>query len=442
MKATLLKLWSRALLLLAIVAFAAAADSSTFGNLAKYSGEGIVVELDEAVARFDVGGRGRYFVFHFAEARKISVLDVVSGEWVGEIANVQADAAVCVGENKLVVASPGQRLLLRYVLPDCKRDLVAPLPDSGGVRHLVLGSNTDSPILLAGKSAMLLGENLRPLKTSDKVIGGAGRYGYAVRGSADGGTFAGIVLGIGPVSYSRMQVDGNKITTGNFGSTSHAIRWAQPSADGSLLFTPGGAADGKTLQTVSLSHLNDCRFSPTVDPRYFLAARFHKTRVDFLFCSTGDKQTIHSTSGFEEMRVEAKSRTPGFMPGGSERFYWIPWAGGIATIPADNKHVHLRRFHLPDALAANDPNFLFVDSIPPKTALRGESFEYEISAHSGAKKPAFELAVAPAGMSINKKGKIRWRVPEKLRGRTADVIVNVKNRKGREVFHSFELQIR
>lgn len=413
----------------------------SLGNLAVFAEHERVVPLSERVSNMDVGGHGQYLVFHLQTAREVLVLDALSGIFVGRIPNVPGDALVAAGARKLVLVIPGQSMLQRWSLPDCQRELTRPLPDIGPARKVILGANVNEPILVAGTSARLLNENLEIIPPVEGLIGGQGRHGYSIRVSANGTTFGGVVLGMGPVSYTLMKSVGTAITRENFGSVSHAVRWAQPSADGRLIFSPAGIRDSSTMQSVLPGDLKGCRFSPTVDPAFFLAARFTKAQVSLMLCTTGDRHIIHTLTNFPAMRAEASSRTPGMMPGGAERFHWIPWAGVIVTIPPGEKEVRLRRVDLNRELANANPDYALVRSLPPRFATRGRTFDYQMEIETAKKRPTMKLESAPSGMTVSRRGLIRWDVPPDFKEDRVKIIVALKLGDS-EFFHTFGLRIR
>jgi hypothetical protein len=72
------------------------------------------------------------------------------------------------------------------------------------------------------------------------MFSGRGNYGKSVHVSSDGLTFGQIPTGYGAVAYSALHLAGTRTKEVSFGSTSDAIRWAQPTGNGHLLLQPGG----------------------------------------------------------------------------------------------------------------------------------------------------------------------------------------------------------
>jgi hypothetical protein len=340
---------------------------------------------------------------------------------------------------------PGQKMLQRWNLKTFKREQVAQIPGGESPSKALLGANATGigPLILAGKSAQLIDlTTLKPAKIEGAVIGGASRYGYSIRVSADSQSFGGIPTGIGPVSFTHMRIADGKTFARNFSSTSNAVRWAQPTADGSLLFSTTGIFTG-TLQPVAASWLKETHPYPTVDPRYFLAVKFAGDKILAHLCSVADRRILHTHEGLGEMvpRGNTNSRysLQRRLGEGLSCFHWIPWAGVLVTMPYDSQTLHLRRLDLLSELARTKQPFLFVNSVPPLTAQKGTPLEYKVHALSNETKTSFRLDEAPDGMTIASNGLLRWPVPKDYEASPTTVIVAVTTPSGQEVFHSFDL---
>ncbi len=303
---------------------------------------------------------------------------------------------------------------------------------------------SDEPLLIAGSSALLI--DISTLKQADikgKVIGG-GRYGYSIRGSADSQSFGGIPTGYGPVSFTHMHIKDRETHHKNFSSTSHAIRWAQPTADGSLIFSTTGIWSG-TLQPVSAKWLLETFRYPTVDPRYFLAIKFSDGKTMAHLCTVADRRIVYTYKGLEEMvprgNTNQRYSTHRHLSEGHQRFHWIPWANVLATLAYDNQTIHLHKIDLIEELKRADKDYLFVDSVPPLTAKKGDRLEYHVAAKSNSQTIQFRLDAGPDEMTISKDGVVRWVIPKDFEGGAATVIVGVNTLSGEEVFHSFEVAV-
>lgn len=414
---------------------------------ATFEGDEIVVKWPERYASFDVGASGRYFAFHLKAAKKVAILDVLTGKTVHEIEAVPDDVILAAGGEKLVLVMPGQKMLQRWSLKTFEREQVGRIPGGESPVRALLGANATGfgPLLLGGKTAQLIDLNtLGPAKIEGKVIGGSGSYGYSVRAAADSRSFGGIPTGYGPVAFTHMRIADGKTHTRNFSSTSNAIRWAQPTADGSLLFGTTGIFTG-TLQPVAASWLKDTYRYPTVDPRYFLAVKFSGEKTFAHFCSVADRRILHTLEGLGEMALRGHSNTryslQRSLAEGRNCFHWIPWAGVLLTMPYDGQTVHLRRMDLLAELDRAEKPYLFVNSIPPLTVKKGASFTYRVNAVSSETRKSYRLDAGPEGMVLDASGLLTWDAPKNYPDPAATVIVAATTPSGREVFHSFDLTV-
>jgi hypothetical protein len=409
------------------------------------------VKLTEPCPHYLLAGSGRYLLFHAKEANRIDALDVLAGEITHQIPDVPDDALIAAGAEKLLVVLPGRKLVQRYNLRTFRREKLAPLPGSGVARVALMGSAGDGPLLLAGDDAQLIDVRaLKPLAFDRPPIGRHDRYGFVGRVSADGKTFTGIPAGIGAVSYERMRVEGDRVSFASFGSTSHAVRWAEPTADGSLFLVPGGVYSAH-LTPIPVEELKDSRISATIDPRYFTAARFAKNEtgdevVQLLICTTADHRVVHVETGFEELALQGNTNsrmsiTNRLLHDAQSHVHYIPWAGVIATIGYDDVTVTLRKFDLVAALKKSGRDYLFVDSVPPVRIRPGESLSYRISVQAARRGIKFKLETGPEGMTVSKSGEVKWKVPVDVTADTFVAAVSIRDRAGNEILHAFELAV-
>ncbi|MEX1026926.1 MAG: hypothetical protein WD049_02805 [Candidatus Paceibacterota bacterium] len=112
------------------------------------------------------------------------------------------------------------------------------------------------------------------------------------------------------------------------------------------------------------------------------------------------------------------------------------------TLEYDNQKVHLRRFDLWETLAESEIDYVFVDSIPPSVAFRGQTLDYQMHARSSDSEVIYRLASGPEELSVSPAGKLVWRVPSDYVDASAQAIVVVSNSDGKETFHSFHVEVR
>lgn len=409
------------------------------------------VTLSARYTSHTVAGSGRFLAFHLADREEVAVVDLCEKRGVRSISSVPPDALVAGGASGLFVVQPAQNFVQRYDLRSFERTKVTPLVDQGPVKRVAMGPCSDGPLLMAGREARLFdAKTLQPLKIEGNVIGGSGQFGYELCVSADGQTFAGIPKGFGPVAYSLMRLDGHGTTIRSFGSTSHAVRWAQPTADARLILLPGGQLYTGPLEPQDATRFQGSTLFATVDPRYFLSVRFAVSGdgadvVEAAVCTVADLQVVYTIVGLEEMapvgNTASRMSIAGRLHHGEIRYHYVPEARVLVTLPYDDKRVVIRDFDLLGELDANGNDYLFVDSLPPQRVRRGETLRYAIAAHSRRGTLKYELQAGPENMVVNRKGEVKWKVPVEFADETVAAIISIRDRRGREVLHSIRFAV-
>jgi hypothetical protein len=415
----------------------------------KIGDDKLVVRLSSPYRDCIVGGSGRYFIAHLPAEKKIAVFDVVAGRIVHELNDVSDDAIIAASREKLIVALPGQKLMQRYDLATMEREKVAPLPGKGITLRALLGANSDGPLLLGAEDAQLVDlQTLEPLVVKGELIG-AGK-GLQIHPSYDGQTLAGIPTGYGPVAYTRCQLNGTRATRQNFSSTSHATRYAWPTADGRLIAVTGSALFGPLLEEVPAKWLDGATIFPSVDPRYFIAVRplldeRQKKHVCHVHvCTTSERQIVGTFVGFEEVGKEAsdwQASLTNQVNEGQERFHYLPWAGAIVALSYGNQEFVVQRYDLLQQLEQSGVEFLFVDSLPPFEATRGDTLRYPIAVKSKSAAITYRLETGPDGATISDDGVVTWNIPRETSDAHVQFIVAIKNGGGKEILHSFSVKL-
>jgi hypothetical protein len=439
-----------------VLLLVALAAQPTFGQEQDHAGDAIgpasqTVTLPAPYTSCTVAGAGRFLAFHLADREEVAVVDLHERRIAMTIPHCPAGTLLAGGRNCLLIVQPTQNLVQRYDLDTLKRSKVRPLAGEGPVERAVMGACGDGPLLTAGREAILLDvDSLQPLEIAGTVIGGSGRYGYALRVSADGRTFTGIPTGYGPVGYSVMRIDGHRTTVASFGSTSHAVRWAQPTADGSLILLPGGQLFSDTLEPLAAKPFEGSTLFPTVDPRYFLSCRFAATQdgrdvTQAAICTVADLRTVLTVSGLEEMaptgNTAARMSIADRLHRGEIRYHFIPAVKAFVTLPYGNQQVVIRDFDLFDTLDSSGENYLFVDSVPPRQGRRGQNLTYQIAAHSNHGRPKYELQAGPDGMTVGRTGLLKWKVPKDFPAETAAAIIAIRDRANQDLLHSIRIAV-
>ncbi len=420
---------------------------------AVFAGGQAVVELPGPCSRHVVGGSGRFLVCQLAEQDELVVVDVARAKIVKRIAEVPPGALLAAGADKLVIVRPAYRMLERWSLWDLRREQVGALPTYESPRVAAMGCGGNGPLLLAtAREAVLVDlETLKPQAIEGTVIGATGRYGCVVDVSADGRTFTSIPTGYGAVSYSLMTLQGKRARGGSFGSTSHAVRWARPSADGTILFLPGGKLYAASLREVPAERLEGATCFPSPDPGFFLAVRFveDKARTKHLtearICTTADRRVVHTIKGLDEMapagNTSARHAVARRLADHEPRFFYFPAVKALVTLPYDSRRIFLRGLDLAAELDASGRDYLFITSVPPAVLRAGERLRYQIAAVSKAGGVEFRLESGPPGAGVSRRGLVTWQIPRQAGPDWVTIIVSVRDRGGREVFHTLYARV-
>jgi hypothetical protein len=123
------------------------------------------------------------------------------------------------------------------------------------------------------------------------------------------------------------------------------------------------------------------------------------------------------------------------------RIRFLPAANVLITIPVSNDRVQIRSFDLFQALEKSGENFLFVLSIPKTRARTGTLYEHSIVVKSKSGGVRFALESGPPGMKVGADGVLRWQVTEQIDAKAHPVIVTIRDGKGKDIQHSFDITL-
>lgn len=126
-------------------------------------------------------------------------------------------------------------------------------------------------------------------------------------------------------------------------------------------------------------------------------------------------------------------------PGVDRRVFLIPDAKVIALLPEGQDRVILHRFDLDKELEQSKGDYLVVLSRPPRTALPGKAFRYQLDVRSKAGKVQYRLDCGPPGMQISETGLVRWDAKSPPDAQTASVRIRLTDGSGQSAQHNFEL---
>ena len=110
-------------------------------------GESLEIALGAAFDDLEVGGGGRYFVFHASKRGEVAIVDLNQRKVVKKL-ELPVDARIAAGLDKLVVALPFQGKLERWSLATLEKERTVRAPFQGMVKTLCLGNASTGPLLV------------------------------------------------------------------------------------------------------------------------------------------------------------------------------------------------------------------------------------------------------------------------------------------------------
>jgi hypothetical protein len=412
------------------------------------------VELSETFTQVRTGGGGRYLVFHLKNAGQLAIFDVAGARVVHTIDVGAEDVRFAAGLEMLLIVLPGQRLVHRYSLKTFHREKTAPLGLNDPVRIAVMGSNSDGPLALWARGDIVLWdvERMHPLPVKGKVLSGDPGHGFELRVSADGRALVGWTTGISGQHFSLMHWDGRTATlTATPDTFSFNGRWAQPTADASLILRFSGGMYTSDLQVIA-SSFEGAVLLPTEDRRFFLAVRPQsglkerpggrkKAASQATICTTADRRPIVTIENLEPVTT---SMIPTFWGhvGGEPRVRYLPTAGVLLTLPETNDRVILRPLDLAQTLKRSGEDYLVVLSAPLTRAPTDSLYTYQLEVLSKAGGVRYALETGPKGMTVSGSGMVRWTIPPRQDGQVVHVVLAVRDASGKELFHAFDIQVK
>ncbi len=409
--------------------------------------EPVTIELGEAAKRMCTGGGGRYLVFLQAEAKKLTVVDAVETKIVGSISLPSADVLFAAGQDKLLVVATGQKMVLRYRLKDLSREKTIPLPGDAIPKDVLMGSGSQGPLLLwYGNNGKFLDiEQMKLLPFGGDAFSGSGALNksFALRVSTDGKTFVGWVTGLSGQRYNMLRLEGNTASLrASPDGHSHNEHWAQPNADGSLVFRHGAGIYSRDFKVLSAQAFKGASLLPTEDPRFFLSVlpQAGKKASQATICTTTDRRAVYTVEDLEPVTTSSLYTRWGLF-GREPRVRYLPSAHIVLTIPGGENRVVIRPLDLTKALDRSGEDYLFVISKPDVVVTVGSEFAYQMEVLSKSPGVKYRLESGPEGMTVSASGEVRWPIEKRPIGGAAQVIIAVSNSASTETFHSFDLTV-
>ena len=395
-----------------------------------------------------VGGGGRFIVLNLASERKIAIFDVNEAKVVKTLTVEDDAASVAANLDKLIIAGAGK--IERYSLDTFEKEGSVKLPAGQAGAVLLMGSATRGPLIgmVDGAPGFLDPNTLKPAKGFTIDVGPRTKWVEgATRISADGRVITTYNPGSSPqghtafvrtgTTYKRLAPDNNDVS-GHF----------YPGPDGRFFYSAvgilnsavkpigkkGAYGDGSKY---SLPSSEGEGFFLRIDVPGFPHGDKKKTGRVYLH-ATGDDRPLGELTGVQPPSALNHWGREKF--GVDKHFFLVPSAQLLVVLPESLDKLILHRIDLDKLLATAEYDYLVVASRAPH-AVANTMYTYEPVVKSKKGGVKLKLETGPKGMKIED-GKLTWTVPAALVGREVDVSLGVTDAAGREVFHTFKLDVR
>lgn len=405
--------------------------------------------LPGAVTDVCVGGGGRFIILTIASERKLAIFDVNEAKVVKMLPVEDDDPSAAANMGQLIVSAGGK--LDRYSLETFEKETSMKLPAGQANANLLMGSASRGPLLgfVSGKPSLVDPNTLKPHPTLALDIGKNEKWTEgATRVSADGRVITTYNPHSSPQGHHAFVRSGTtykKLQLDNHDVSGHLA----PGPEGRYFYTAVGVLNSAGKPVGKKGAYGDgSKFSlPAAEGESFFL------RIDVPGFPHGDKKAIgrtylHVTGDDRPLGELSDVRAPsGLNHWGREKFgvdkhfFLVPSAQLLVVLPETLDKLILHKIDLDQILAKTEHDYLIVTSRPPRDAVVNATYTYEPVVRSKKGGVKMKLDTAPKGMKLED-GKLTWLVPLALSGKEADVSITVSDDAGREVFHSFKIDVR
>jgi hypothetical protein len=236
-----------------------------------------------------------------------------------------------------------------------------------------------------------------------------------------------------------MRLDGNTVVNARspdgFSFNGH---WAQPNADASYIFRNGGMYSAD-VQPIALGDLEGHVLIPCVDPRFIVTVRASgEDKSDLAIFTVADRRRLVTVPGVEHVTAGVISTVQGRLHD-EFRVHFLPQMNRIALVPQPSDKVVVRQVDLIDSIRRSGSDYLYVLSSPPTIVGIGDTMRYPIEVVSSGGAPEYKLISGPKDMIVEGTGLVRWTVRNKRLGDKEKIVISVKDAKGQEQFHTWDV---
>jgi len=304
----------------------------------------------------------------------------------------------------------------------------------GGVASLAMGADSEGPLVVLGpqsakRSWLVDTRNMRVEPFPWKNWDPGGAWGPVhCHVSFDGSTAAGCGGGWAGVNLAVLAPD-RVVAVGGGGYVNGNTLI---SGDGSLVFRDG--AETLRSDLISKVEVPPGKAFPADDPALCLSFEDHESKPKLHVFFTADPRVAITLTGASELAKKSSV-------GPEQRIHLIPRLGSLVTLGEGNSSIIVRPFDLAQAYQSLGLDYLFVDSAPVHWVTRGGAYKYPIHVQSKQGGVKFSLQSGPRGMRISPQGVLQWNAGDSLAASEAVVIVEISDASGKQIFHTFQIEI-
>lgn len=200
-----------------------------------------------------IGGGGQFLMLHMPGLQKLAIFDVNEAKIVKYLDVPEGKLLITAGRDFLIVADPEGKTVERYALPAFEKEATTPLPGSGTISVLTMGSASRGPLFVARTSgSMCLDPATFKVVDLKWIVSGPSGFPpwLLVRASANGRLFTAWAPSGSPTGFHSFRLEGDKgVIVYRHESPGPLL----PSANGKVVFgpnqayTPAGLRSGESL---------------------------------------------------------------------------------------------------------------------------------------------------------------------------------------------------
>ena len=356
------------------------------------------------------------------------------------------DVKFAAGGDKLVLVYPRTGMIQGWDLTTFQREVTHPLPFTGTVNAVAMGSLSRGPLFVSGGDRFRGGTLFLDIQTMKPIdfrrAGGGhavGDFGSQVRASADGRVFGFWRPSTSPQGIQALMLTGGE-ARGYYchDSAGHVV----PGPDGNTS-SPPRPVSHRPVEVDRPGESRGAAYSlPAQHGDYYLTIPTGRNRQNkderigvYLngdarpLCRANDIELWDDINPWDREKITH-----------DKRIHFIPDARVIVTLPPTNDRLILYRLDVEEALEKSGIDYLIVTSRPP-AAVRGTEFSYQLKVKSKKGVQKYRVDSGPPGMAVFAGGRVSWAVPADYAEAQADVILTVVDAAGQETFHTFRLAV-